>query len=64
MISYKPREISSIIEHNGWTYRRQTGSHKIYDKDGCKINIAIPFGKKEICLPMAKRILKEAGIKL
>jgi predicted RNA binding protein YcfA (HicA-like mRNA interferase family) len=62
MISYKPREISSMIENNGWIYKRSNGSHRIYSKSGCNTNIVIPFGGKEVSLPMAKRLLKEAGV--
>ena len=62
MCGYTFKQISNLLEENGWIYKRQKGSHKIYCKIGYINNIAIPFNREEICRPMAKRILKEAGI--
>ena len=51
-----------MLKANGWKLERINGSHHIFVKDGCR-SISVPFhGKKDIG-NLAKRILKEAGIK-
>lgn len=28
--SYNPREVERLLKNNGWTFSRQSGSHRIY----------------------------------
>ena len=51
-----------ILKANGWDLERITGSHHVFYKPGCR-PIAVPFhGNKDIG-NLAKKILKQAGIK-
>jgi predicted RNA binding protein YcfA (HicA-like mRNA interferase family) len=51
-----------LIEANGWSLRRVTGSHHIYSKPGvCKV-ISIPVhGSKNLKPGLAVRIARDAG---
>jgi predicted RNA binding protein YcfA (HicA-like mRNA interferase family) len=56
------KDIMKKLEANGWVLTRINSSHHIFGKPGCRI-VAVPFhGNKDIG-NLAKRILKEAGIK-
>jgi len=56
------KEIIKILKDNGWNLERITGSHHVFDKDGCR-PITVPFhGNIDLGI-LGKRILKQAGIK-
>jgi predicted RNA binding protein YcfA (HicA-like mRNA interferase family) len=56
------RELIEILKSNGWVLDRVNGSHHVFVKSGLR-SIAVPVhGNKDIGY-LAKRILKEAGIK-
>ena len=56
------KELMKILKTNGWKLERINGSHHIFIKLGCR-SVAVPLhGNKDIG-NLAKRILKEAGIK-
>ena len=56
------REVMNILKANGWELERISGSHHIFAKPGWR-SVPVPFhGNKDIG-NLAKRILKEAGIK-
>lgn len=57
------RQLIKILEENGWYLARTESSHWIYLKEGACRPIPVPMhGNKDIGV-LAKRILKEAGIK-
>ncbi len=61
-ISMTAREIMKILKDNGWTLERISGSHHVFEKEGCR-PVTVPFhGNKDIG-NFGKRILKEEGIK-
>lgn len=52
----------SHVEKNGWTYLRKIGSHVIYKK-GSR-TYPVPYhGAKEIGTGLAKKIIREMGLK-
>jgi predicted RNA binding protein YcfA (HicA-like mRNA interferase family) len=56
------KEVMTKLRANGWTLDRVRGSHHVFVKEGMR-SIAVPLhGAKDIGA-LAKRILKEAGIK-
>ena len=56
------KQVMEILKNNGWTLDRVAGSHHVFAKDGCRC-VSVPFhGNKDIG-NLAKRLLKEAGIK-
>jgi len=56
------KQIVKILEEHGWRFERISSSHHVFSKPGCR-PVAVPFhGNKDIG-NLAKRILKEAGIK-
>lgn len=63
MKGYSPKEFADLLGDYGWQCSRRTRMHHTYVKDNCRDIITIPFHQKEICRPMAKRLLKMAGIR-
>jgi predicted RNA binding protein YcfA (HicA-like mRNA interferase family) len=57
------KEVMKILKANGWELDRINGSHHIFIKpDFCRHVSVSVHGNKDIG-PLAKKILKEAGIK-
>ncbi|WP_414617708.1 type II toxin-antitoxin system HicA family toxin [Dyadobacter sp. 32] len=58
----KSSELHRLIQRNGWTVLRSSGSHYIYEKDGKRY--PVPFhGAKEVHEGLRKRIAKEMDLK-
>ncbi len=58
----KYNEFIRLIKKNGWVVIRQTGSHKIFSKDGR--NYPVPdHGGKEIGKGLVLKIKKDMGLK-
>ena len=58
----KSDEFHRLVEKNGWTYLRKIGSHVIYKK-GSR-TYPVPYhGAKEIGTGLAKKIIREMGLK-
>ena len=56
------KDVMNILKKNGWVFNRINGSHHVFVKENYR-SISVPFhGNKDIRF-LAKRILKEAGIK-
>jgi predicted RNA binding protein YcfA (HicA-like mRNA interferase family) len=52
-----------LIEANGWSLRRVSGSHHIYSKPGERKVISIPVhGAKNLKPGLAARIARDAGV--
>ena len=57
------KKLCKILEENGWSLVRISGSHHIFIKDGEDARIAVPVhGNKEIKTGLLKAILKTAGL--
>ena len=57
------KKLCKILEKNGWTLVRITGSHHVYTKDNEDARIVVPVhGNKEIKTGLLKAILKTAGL--
>ena len=57
------KKLCKILEDNGWTLVRISGSHHVYTKDGEEARIVVPVhGNKEIKIGLLKAILKTAGL--
>ena len=52
-----------LVEKNGWSLRRITGSHHIYTKPGERKVISIPVhGNKTLKPGLVARVAKDAGV--
>jgi predicted RNA binding protein YcfA (HicA-like mRNA interferase family) len=60
----KVKDLIKLLEDNGWTYDRQSGSHRIFTKPGARRPIPVA-GKLSDDLPKGtlNKILREAGLK-
>jgi len=58
----KYNELHRLIQRNGWSIKRQRGSHVIYEK-GNRIYPAPNHGSKEVSKPLELKIKKEMGLK-
>ena len=58
------REMIVLLEKNGFSLARQSGSHKIY-RNGDGIRVTVPFHAGKILHPkIVKRILDDTGIEV
>jgi predicted RNA binding protein YcfA (HicA-like mRNA interferase family) len=58
------KEVIKLLEGNGWSEARQSGSHKIFKHPDNPNNIAVPVHSgKDIPKGTLNKILKTAGIK-
>jgi len=56
------KQLIKILEEHGWNFDRINSSHHVFSKPGCR-PVSVPIhGNKDIG-NLAKRILREAGIK-
>jgi predicted RNA binding protein YcfA (HicA-like mRNA interferase family) len=59
----KYREITSLIEQDGWYWKRTSGSHRIYKHPTKPVTVVIAHhGAKDIPEGTLKSILKQAGL--
>ncbi len=60
----KSSELIRKFERGGWIEIRQSGSHKIFKHPDHQIHISVPsHGAKEVPTGLAKKLLKQAGLK-
>jgi len=60
----KSSELVRKFERGGWVEIRQTGSHKIFKNPQTGEIISVPYhGSKEVATGLAKKLLKQAGLK-
>ncbi len=58
------REMITLLEKNGFSLARQSGSHKIYKNDD-GIRVTVPFHAGKILHPkIVKRIWDDTGIEV
>lgn len=61
----KVKEVSDLLEQNGWKLVRVRGDHRIYYKAGAKRPIVVPGNMNDdLAIGTLKSILKEAGLQL
>ena len=53
------KEVIALLKENGWTLDRVKGSHHVMTKPGRR---SVPVHGSEDLGPLAKRILREAGL--
>lgn len=59
----KVKEVSDLLEQNGWRLVRIKGDHRIYYRDGAKRPIVVPGNMNDdLAIGTLKSILKEAGL--
>jgi predicted RNA binding protein YcfA (HicA-like mRNA interferase family) len=61
--SAKARKVLSALEKIGWKVKRQTGSHKILERDGWEDYVFAFRDSDEIGAKMLDRIAKKTGLK-
>ena len=62
-LSAKARKVLSALEKIGWKVKRQTGSHKILERDGWEDYVFAFRDSDEIGTKMLARIAKKTGLK-
>ncbi|MCL1495195.1 MAG: type II toxin-antitoxin system HicA family toxin [Pseudanabaena sp. Salubria-1] len=61
--SAKARKVLAALEKMGWNVKRQTGSHKILERDGWEDYVFAFRDSDEIGAKMLARIAKKTGLK-
>jgi predicted RNA binding protein YcfA (HicA-like mRNA interferase family) len=63
MKSISGKTLCKIVEQNGWTLKRVTGSHHIYAKIGVRAILSIPVhGNRDLPPGTLMGLLKDAGL--
>jgi len=64
MKGFSLKDLVQLLHKHNWVRARQTGSHITFQNVHTKKSITLTdHGKsKEICRPLAKRLLKEIGL--
>ena len=63
MKSISGKNLCKVVERNGWTLKRVTGSHHIYTKQGIAAILSIPVhGNRDLPTGTLRRILKDASL--
>lgn len=60
--STKARQVLAALESIGWSVKRQTGSHKVLEKEGWENYIFAFRDSDEIGSKMLARIAKKTGL--
>lgn len=59
-----PKKLIKLLNKNGFTFVRQSGSHAIFKNEKTKRKIVVPIHNKDIPTGTLHAILKDAKIKL
>jgi predicted RNA binding protein YcfA (HicA-like mRNA interferase family) len=63
MKSVSGKTLCKIVEKQGWSLRRITGSHRIYTQEGVNVILSIPVhGNRDLPPGTLKSLLKDAGL--
>ena len=63
MKSISGKKLSKIVEKQGWTLKKVTGSHHIYQKSGVNKILSIPVHRnKDLKIGTLKALMKIAGL--
>lgn len=60
MKSVKPRQMIKVLEHKGFKFVRQKGSHRLYKK--ANLRVTVPYHNKDLKSGTLQSILKQARI--
>lgn len=60
--SAKARRVLAALQRLGWTIKRQTGSHRVLERDGWQDYVFAFHDGDEIGPRMLKRIAKNTGL--
>jgi len=58
-----PKEMSKLLEQNGFEFIRSNGSHRLYRNHDTGRTTIIPYHTKTLKPGTEKAILKQAGLK-
>lgn len=58
-----PREITKLLEANGFKYISSNGSHRKYYNSSTGRTVIVPFHAKDLKKGTEQNILKQAGLK-
>lgn len=64
MKEFTPREFEKILLSNGFHFSHASSNHRNYKRDGFPRVITVNFHNRTMNRPMARRLLKECGIKI
>ena len=57
------KKLCKLLEKNGWSLARISGSHHVYTKEGEETKIVVPVhGNKALKTGLLKAVLKSAGL--
>jgi predicted RNA binding protein YcfA (HicA-like mRNA interferase family) len=57
------KELSRLLERNGWILKRVQGSHHIYARPGSKVRLSVPVhGNQSLKAGLQKHLMKLAGL--
>ena len=62
LLSLRPKEVIKALEHAGFVFERQRGSHVTLGHPGTRHTTVIPVHAGDISRSLLKLILKQAGI--
>jgi len=62
IINMTAKEVMNILKEHGWKLDRISGSHHVFVKENCR-SVSVPFHANKDIRNLAKKILKEAGIR-
>ncbi|MGL4761848.1 MAG: type II toxin-antitoxin system HicA family toxin [Sarcina sp.] len=57
------KELIKLLKKEGWVEKRQSGSHKLFVKEGYSKPVPIPFHNKDIPVGTLEKIKKMCGLK-
>lgn len=63
MKSISGKKLCKIVEQKGWSLKKVTGSHRIYQKSGVNKILSIPVHRnKDLKIGTLKALMKIAGL--
>lgn len=64
MPNISAREICAVLEKNGFVFRRQKGSHRIFFRATDKRRVTVPMHSGDLRVTTLRSILKQSGLSL
>lgn len=59
---YSSRELTIIVESQGWRFSRQRGSHMIFVKSVERNHVSIPASERQVRVGMVANIRRQMGL--
>ncbi len=57
-----PKQVISILEKNGFSFRRSTGSHQMFVNYQTRRRVVVPFHNKDLPKGTLLSIIKSSGL--